>query len=299
MSSVFYCYDANGNVTELVGTNGTTVATYVYDPYGNLVSASGGESTRNPFRFSTKYFDGETDLYYYGLRYFSPDLGRFPNRDPIAEQGGLLLYGFGLNNPINGVDPFGLSLADVIKKIGKAGIKKGIVGWFTDKGISFLTYSAALAEVMDEGPYFVTRYRVNCPAGCKEKKYQEDEDQYYRKYSVRVGLPVLGLSFSGYDFDGLSFDQWYTCCCETKWLGVGGFTSKKVIEDALVKLDYGFFEADKMEAVLFSYEVHELHVRYTTDWDPCKSYCKPKSYWTEISLNGGKTYIKVSDSWKY
>ena len=36
-------------------------------------------------RFSTKYYDAETDLYYYGYRYYSPSLGRWISRDPITE----------------------------------------------------------------------------------------------------------------------------------------------------------------------------------------------------------------------
>jgi len=46
---------------------------------------------------------------YYGLRYYNPSTGRWLSRDPIAEQGGLNLYGYCLNDPINHVDPFGLS----------------------------------------------------------------------------------------------------------------------------------------------------------------------------------------------
>ena len=45
-----------------------------------------------PHRFSTKYFDTETGLYYYGYRYYSPSLMRWINRDPIEEDGGLNLY---------------------------------------------------------------------------------------------------------------------------------------------------------------------------------------------------------------
>ena len=36
--------------------------------------------------------------------------GKWPNRDPIGEQGGLNLYGYVYNNPVSYVDPFGLDL---------------------------------------------------------------------------------------------------------------------------------------------------------------------------------------------
>jgi len=45
------------------------------------------------FRFSTKYHDDETGLYYYGYRYYKPQLGRWPSRDPIGEVGSHVLLG--------------------------------------------------------------------------------------------------------------------------------------------------------------------------------------------------------------
>ena len=62
----FPSYDANGNITDLVDTNGAVVAHYEYDPYGNTISQSGAQADANPFRFSSKYWDGETGFYYYG-----------------------------------------------------------------------------------------------------------------------------------------------------------------------------------------------------------------------------------------
>ena len=57
------------------------------DSFGNMATMTGNESSRNPFRFSTKYTDDETELVYYGYRYYSPELGRWVSRDPIGEQG--------------------------------------------------------------------------------------------------------------------------------------------------------------------------------------------------------------------
>jgi RHS repeat-associated protein len=62
----------------------------------------------NPFRFSTKYCDEETGLVYYGYRYYQPQTGRWLSRDPIGENGGVNLYGFIMNNPVNSVDMLGL-----------------------------------------------------------------------------------------------------------------------------------------------------------------------------------------------
>lgn len=54
----------------------------------------------------------------YGHRYYSPSLGRFINRDPIEEQGGINLYSFFGNNSINAWDYLGM-----------------LVPWWEDLGI--------------------------------------------------------------------------------------------------------------------------------------------------------------------
>jgi YD repeat-containing protein len=62
-TTVFYAYDANGNLTDLVGADGG--AHYEYDPYGNTIAKFGALADANSFRFSTKYLDSEVGLYYY------------------------------------------------------------------------------------------------------------------------------------------------------------------------------------------------------------------------------------------
>src|SRR6185503_6109926 len=52
----FAVYDGNGNVAALVSaTNGTATAQYEYDPFGNVIRATGPLAFDNPFSFSTKY----------------------------------------------------------------------------------------------------------------------------------------------------------------------------------------------------------------------------------------------------
>jgi len=104
--------DGGGNVTGLVDANtGDVVATYRYDPFGNLIEKTGDAAAlaANPFGFSTKYFDQETGLYYYGYRYYSPELGKWMTRDPLQEAGGVNVYGFVGNDPVNKADMRGLS----------------------------------------------------------------------------------------------------------------------------------------------------------------------------------------------
>jgi RHS repeat-associated protein len=103
-------YDGNGNIASLLrASDGVLAATYEYSPFGELLRCAGSYAASNPFRFSTKFTDDESGLVYYGARYYSPSLGRFINRDPIEEAGGLNLYGFCGNDAINGYYYLGYS----------------------------------------------------------------------------------------------------------------------------------------------------------------------------------------------
>ena len=100
--------DANGNITAYVSESGDMVATYEYDAFGNTVSQSGALADTFAFRFSTKYWDAEAGLYYYGRRYLKPSWGRWISRDPIGEDGGANLYAFCGNNAVNRFDILGM-----------------------------------------------------------------------------------------------------------------------------------------------------------------------------------------------
>jgi len=77
-----------------------------------------GENTRTTtgrFRFTGRRLDANTasgaqpsGLYYYRARMYAPDLGRFLQPDPIGYAGGLNMYGYVGNDPLNLVDPLGL-----------------------------------------------------------------------------------------------------------------------------------------------------------------------------------------------
>jgi RHS repeat-associated protein len=116
----FPCYDANGNITDYVTTNGTVVAHREYDAFGNTVVATGPLVHDLRHWFSTKYLDEETGLYYYGQRYCSPRLARWLSRDPIGEAGGTCLYRFVGNTPLARIDPDGRITRSVCHYSGKS-----------------------------------------------------------------------------------------------------------------------------------------------------------------------------------
>jgi len=105
----FYCYDGNGNVINLIDIDTKEIAAhYEYDPFGRLLEKEGSFADRNFYRFSTKRVSAVFGLYYYGWRFYDPDLARWLTRDPIGEKGGLNLYGFVGNNPVAKYDILGL-----------------------------------------------------------------------------------------------------------------------------------------------------------------------------------------------
>ena len=104
--SLFYHYDGRGNVAQLSDGTAQIVARYSYDAFGNT-TASGTAASLNRYRFSTK--EQLAGLYSYGYRFYSSSLGRWINRDPIRERGGVNLYEFFKNNLVNWADTNGLS----------------------------------------------------------------------------------------------------------------------------------------------------------------------------------------------
>jgi RHS repeat-associated protein len=119
----FVAYDGNGNVSGLVdASDGSVAARYDYGPFGEVIRATGPMARGSPFRFSTKYQDDETDLLYYGYRYYATTTGRWLSRDPKEESGGLPLYCNSGNDVINGYDFLGL-------KFGRRKCAPGVILW--------------------------------------------------------------------------------------------------------------------------------------------------------------------------
>ena len=105
-SSYYYLKDALGSATGLTDTSENVVATYQYDAFGIIKSETG--SVVNPYKFTGREYDVESGLYYYRVRYYNPEVGRFLINDPNKEIRGVNSYSYVGNNPINYVDPLGL-----------------------------------------------------------------------------------------------------------------------------------------------------------------------------------------------
>ena len=108
-SAHFAAFDGNGNVAALVNAaDGTISAQYEYGPFGEVIRATGPMAKSNPFRFSTKYQDAETDQLYYGYRYYSASTGRWLSRDLIEELDSPCPYLIVGNETVSKLDYVGL-----------------------------------------------------------------------------------------------------------------------------------------------------------------------------------------------
>jgi RHS repeat-associated protein len=105
--------DGQGNIRHAVDGAGNVVATYDYDPFGTLIAESGPAKGVCPFRFSSKYYDSETGLLYFGYRFFDSRTAKWLSVDPLGEQGGLNLTAYCMNDPVNQNDPVGLAAVDL------------------------------------------------------------------------------------------------------------------------------------------------------------------------------------------
>ena len=103
----YYYYDALGSVRGLSNQKGNLNAEFDYDAFGN------GKNNKkwNTYRFSSKEFEDHAGLYYFGARYYDPEIGRWLTPDPFGFIDGPNVYVYTANNPINCMDPWGLRLA--------------------------------------------------------------------------------------------------------------------------------------------------------------------------------------------
>ena len=136
---LYYLRDVLGSVVGLAtpelqgvaGVQSKLVERYVYDPYGKTYieawsatqppggdcdpAPGGGYSCRvsqsefgNPFLWTGQRYDPGVGLYHFLFRSYSPELGRWMQRDPIGYVDGVSLYGYVQSRPIDATDPFGL-----------------------------------------------------------------------------------------------------------------------------------------------------------------------------------------------
>jgi len=124
-STLYYCTDANFNVTALVNASGTVVERYLYDPYGKVTVCDGSWTPRegnasaysNEVLFTGHRLDPESGLYYTLWRHYHPTLGDWTGRDPKGYVDGMGLYEYVGSCPLNRFDALGLKYTYLVDPV--------------------------------------------------------------------------------------------------------------------------------------------------------------------------------------
>jgi RHS repeat-associated protein len=106
----YYTRDHLGSVRELCNSKGSIVARYSYDPYGRTTLLSG--SNLATFQYTDDYAHQPSGLYLTMFRAYDANTARWLRRDPNTK-GGINLYEYVDDNPIDEVDRLGLAGATV------------------------------------------------------------------------------------------------------------------------------------------------------------------------------------------
>ena len=111
-SGATYCplADVQGTIWGYVDANNSIVARFEYDAWGNILSSTSSVPALavNRYRFQCREWSAATGLVNFRARWYDPVTGRWLSKDPIGLNGGLNLYAFCGNDPVNLSDFFGL-----------------------------------------------------------------------------------------------------------------------------------------------------------------------------------------------
>jgi RHS repeat-associated protein len=135
-TSYYFTKDHLGSTREVTDSSGTIQAQYDYDPNGNATLLAG--SNIADFQFAGYYEHQPSGLNLTTYRGYDPTTARWLNRDPIGESGGLNLYDYCGNDPVNGSDPSGLFNAGAFGY----GVVEGIA--YTAGTLAIITAVAAI-----------------------------------------------------------------------------------------------------------------------------------------------------------
>ena len=153
-STVFYYgTNAQGDVIAMYDSDGNLCVSYLYDAWGNLLSAktytNAGATARslNSLLYRGYYFDSESGFYYLQSRYYDPQVRRFINADGLIapENVGYNLFSYCGNNPVNRADPTGMFWKEIGDFFSKAW--NGIKTWAKNTFGAGSSTTATIAEI--------------------------------------------------------------------------------------------------------------------------------------------------------
>ena len=108
----FYFPDRNGNISVVTDGANTVRESYRYDAFGapTVTVGTGQQPINNRFLFTGREWNSTFGFYEYRARAYNPTIGRFMSEDRKGfDAGDYNLYRYCSNDPLDRVDPMGLS----------------------------------------------------------------------------------------------------------------------------------------------------------------------------------------------
>ncbi|MCJ7575494.1 MAG: hypothetical protein MUO80_02275 [Dehalococcoidia bacterium] len=127
-NTVFYTFDASGSTSEVTTDAGAILNRYAYAPFGRSLYSTATIVNKFQYVGEAGVAAEQNGLLFMRSRYFSPALGRFVQEDRIGIMGGLNLYRYGGNNPLNFIDPSGDILLYVVGRLAIENFRYG--NWY-------------------------------------------------------------------------------------------------------------------------------------------------------------------------
>ncbi|EHY64165.1 wall-associated RHS family protein, putative [Listeria monocytogenes FSL J1-208] len=135
--TLYYHYNAHGDVIALTDEAGKIVAEYAYDAWGNVLknTASTEEAKANPYGYAGYTYDKEIEQYYLMARYYEPEQGVFTAYDPDPgdedDPQTMNGYNYANNNPVMLFDTDGN-----YAHVAAVGMAFGPIDWGIALGVS-------------------------------------------------------------------------------------------------------------------------------------------------------------------
>ena len=165
----WYVCNLQGDVVEMLDTNGNTVAIFSYDPYGNITSKA--YSKGSPFAaysnlyYRGYYYDRDLELYYLNSRYYDANTGRFVNADGYVSTGqdilGTNMFAYCGNNPVNRCDPNG--------EVFFTATMCGVTAWKIGAALIALVATVAVTDSVTKNPPAFPKIEVKPKSDAKPK----------------------------------------------------------------------------------------------------------------------------------